>query len=456
MTADEATIQTALARVRQTLDALSIPLPAAGFWPILEAEIRSALERNDEREDPVRVAIERWVGKKALRNPNFFVDHSLQTHEDVAIQISFQYRKESRAIATAYEPYHRQEAQGTLEGLWDRTTKNRFVEETLRWRRAGVGQVIACNRCGRTGKTRCGECRGVGSRSLQCARCKGKGEIERQDKIVGGSVGGKKGSAGAGVILRKDDCRPCGGTGQVKETCAVCHGGREITCDACQGTRDLWDHEVIEARVTVPTATIEVRPDPDLESKWVVDIVRSRSLGVIQHEAASDGSANQDRQLAAAFSGGRLLFERIESRVVPVTVATFDWKGRPHKVFLIDGEIRSLAPTAFRSAKRVALLYAVLVAGLLAVGRWAATSYYSDPEPGVLSEPPPAPREWAIVNTVAANVRNGSSAQSEVLGQVLQGDSLEILGPATSGWLPVRFLDATGYISRDLVLETRP
>lgn len=455
-TADESTIQRAVARARKALDSQGFALPAPAFWSRLEAEIRSALERNDEREEPVRGAVEEWVGAKALRDPNFAVDHSIRTYEDVAIQIEFAYHKENREVATAHEPSSRQSVEGELEDLWERSVPEHFVQKSHEWRRRGTGEVVPCHRCKRTGKQACEKCSADGFLEEKCRKCDGGGEIHRQDKVVGGT-GGKAGGLGAAVVFRTEQCRSCRGTGKVEKRCGNCRGRGEIICTICEGVRELWQHEVIRAESSVTSGQLQLRPDTDINPKWVSSAVQDM-IGI---ESPYNEEANRGRTLAKELTTGRLLHERIKLAVVPVTIATFEWRGQQRRVYLVDGKARSRHAHAFLGKKRVAI--AAGAGGLaLAVAGWFGFAALTAPRPALdrdtFSDAPPAafaPRR-AVVTATGANIRRGATTGTLVVGQVLRGDTLEITGQAGNGWLHIRFAGGDGYISPSLVRELNP
>lgn len=360
---DALTVDRAVRNLKDSFASQGFPVPGTDFWKAFRAAVAEALARNDESEAVVRKTIEKWVASRLFPDPTFEMSNLL-IREDVGIACEILYHRETRHTSTVSEPWAKQTAQGEhgeLEGLWD-STVDPFVARERAWSRRGSGAKQPCALCDRTGKIECGECTGDGEVTEKCGKCGGKGEIERQDRVVGGSRGGGRSSVGAAVVLRREQCVTCRGTGSVTRRCKTCRGSGKVTCAACQGARDVWTSERIHAQVTTPKGIIQLRPDIAMNPKWILQPA-SEAVSFEEALAVSSGA-----DLAPALTKGRILHHRITCSVLPVSLAAFHWRGKERRIYIVDGVVRSKHTLPFLSAKRLATTAAVLA--VVAVGLW--------------------------------------------------------------------------------------
>lgn len=94
-----------------------------------------------------------------------------------------------------------------------------------------------------------------------------------------------------------------------------------------------------------------------------------------------------------------------------------------------------------KSTGRVSLGIGVLVAGSTLAGVAASGSAHADP--------------YQITATDSVNVRSAPGLEGEVVGTFGGGQRVESVGEEQNGWLPVRFMGDTAYISTDYVKTDR-
>lgn len=93
-----------------------------------------------------------------------------------------------------------------------------------------------------------------------------------------------------------------------------------------------------------------------------------------------------------------------------------------------------------KSTGRMSLGIGVLVAGSTLAGVAASGSAHADP--------------YQITATDSVNVRSAPGLEGEVVGTFGGGQRVESVGEEQNGWLPVRFMGDTAYISTDYVKTT--
>lgn len=60
-------------------------------------------------------------------------------------------------------------------------------------------------------------------------------------------------------------------------------------------------------------------------------------------------------------------------------------------------------------------------------------------------------QEYAMYVTDSVRVRTGPNTDSDVMGYHDKGETVTVTGPEENGWLPVRFGDQKGYMSKEFL-----
>ncbi|XP_046369543.2 protein SSUH2 homolog [Haliotis rufescens] len=247
---------------------------------------------------------------------------------------------ESRSTAWAFEPFCGQildtPANGPAPGPWDITPSpgpTMFQDGKMDLEVPHTSSVKACHNCCASGWIQCNKCFGLGRE--QCTFCNGRG-CSRQ-YIDGDWV--------------DRSCTSCNGRGM--RTCHRCHGCGRITCTLCDGKTRLkcyikltilWVNHVndhIVERTELPDHLIREVTGHQAFQETAPRVFPVNHFPDQEINAASKRIVGSH---AGAFPTERILMQRHQVRIVPVTQAFFNWKEKDSDFFIYGFENKVFAP----------------------------------------------------------------------------------------------------------------
>lgn len=246
---------------------------------------------------------------------------------------------EARVTSWAYVPYTGQPIDGPHNGHppgpWDIQAQppTLFVNQKTEIEVPHTASVKPCHNCMALGRIRCHRCFGRGR--VRCSSCGGRGHrtVYRNGEH------------------EHERCHWCHGEGRSR--CMTCHGFGMITCNCCQGscnlkcyikltitwTNHLQDH--IVERTALPDHLIR-----NVQGKVAFQEQQPRVWPINHFPDAEINSASQRivNQHASAFPCEKLLMQRHQVRIIPVTHALYKWKNQDSDFYVYGFDKKVYAP----------------------------------------------------------------------------------------------------------------
>ncbi|XP_052781226.1 protein SSUH2 homolog isoform X2 [Mya arenaria] len=246
---------------------------------------------------------------------------------------------EARSTAWAYDPYSGQPIDGPQNGPapgpWDiqAAPPATFQNQQSHIEVPHTASVKPCHNCMAMGRVRCHRCFGRGR--VRCTSCAGRGHktVYRNGEH------------------EHERCHWCHGDG--RRRCCTCHGFGMVTCACCQGhcslkcyikltitwTNHLTDH--IVERTALPDHLIR-----NVAGRVAFTETQQRVWPINHFPDAEINNASNRlvNQHATAFPSERLLMQRHQVRIVPVTQAMYKWKDTNSDYFVYGFEKKVYAP----------------------------------------------------------------------------------------------------------------
>ncbi|XP_052285249.1 protein SSUH2 homolog [Dreissena polymorpha] len=246
---------------------------------------------------------------------------------------------EARSTAWAYEPNTGQVIDGPhngpAPGPWDiqATPPAVFQDQKTFIEVPHTASVKPCHNCLAMGRIRCHRCFGRGR--VRCTWCNGNGHKTEYRN-------GKH---------ERERCHWCHGHG--RRSCDTCHGYGMVTCSGCQGHCNLkcyirltiiWTNHIedhIVERTMLPdhlirTVSGQVAFSETQPRVWPVNHFPDGEI--------NNASNRLVAQHASAFPSERILMQRHQVRIIPVTQALYKWKGADSDFFVYGFEKKVYAP----------------------------------------------------------------------------------------------------------------
>ncbi|XP_060604366.1 protein SSUH2 homolog isoform X2 [Ruditapes philippinarum] len=247
---------------------------------------------------------------------------------------------EGRSTSWAFVPYSGQPIDGPhngpAPGPWNIEAKppNLFQNQKTEIEVPHTASVKPCHNCMAMGRIRCHRCFGRGR--VRCSSCAGRGHktVYRNGEH------------------EHERCHWCHGDG--RRRCMTCHGFGMITCVCCQGhcqlkcyikltilwTNHLQDH--IVERTALPDHLIR-----NVQGQVAFQEQQLRVWAINHFPDAEINTASQRlvAQHATAFPTERILMQRHQVRIIPVTQAYYKWKGQDLDYFVYGFDKKVYAPS---------------------------------------------------------------------------------------------------------------
>jgi len=202
-----------------------------------------------------------------------------------------------------------------------------FKDEVRLVQVPNTASTKSCHRCRGTGGVTCRDCNGKGW--SRCLNCHGDGWMQDSSGHRERCFYCQHSKHGHG----QQDCTKCGSKGKVN--CATCDGHGQISCYIQLSiTWKINTAEHIIERLDLPSDLIrdvsgQVAYEEEAPRVKPIDAFGD-SLGI--KEASTSLVFNH----VNSFSDHKVIRQRHQVRIVPVTKVTYEWKGKPH-VFYVYG-----------------------------------------------------------------------------------------------------------------------
>ncbi|XP_066995275.1 protein SSUH2 homolog isoform X2 [Anabrus simplex] len=247
---------------------------------------------------------------------------------------------EKRETSWTYTPYTGLDYDGVDNGVaplpWDieATPTKIFQDEIKIMQVPHTASVKACHRCHRIGTVSCSDCKEKGW--VRCIHCNG-------------SSYGKDGDG------NKERCYYCYSTthGRGRQDCDKCSATGKVNCPACDGSGQIlcfiqltitWKlntSEHITERVSLPEKLVRVASGEvafEEEGPTVSPVVK------FPDETINLASAQLLQQHKRAYKDLKLLAQRQQVRIIPVSTIRYDWKSHSGEFFIYGYENKVYAP----------------------------------------------------------------------------------------------------------------
>ncbi|KAL5014371.1 hypothetical protein ScPMuIL_008641 [Solemya velum] len=273
-------------------------------------------------------------GKKAAQDMTF---RDLQSTS--AFHYTLETFAEGRQTCWAYEPFKGQTIDGPFNGLapgpWDIQMQPTamFQNSKMEMEVPHTASVKPCHGCMAMGRIQCKNCHGRGR--VHCDTCHGSGRVS---------------------VYRDGDhhhehCTWCHGEG--RRHCHTCHGDGMVTCHTCKGCSQLkcyikltvlWNNHVIDhivERTALPDHLIR-----SVTGQIAFEESQLRVWPINHFPDAEINNASQRlvNQHSTAFPSERILMQRHNVRIIPVTQAIYTWKEKQSNFFVYGFENQVHAP----------------------------------------------------------------------------------------------------------------
>ncbi|XP_064399317.1 protein SSUH2 homolog [Halichondria panicea] len=307
----------------------------------------------DEARDALLSEVEKHCcyGKKAARDLVF-----LNITPSSAFHYQLETFTEGRKTTWQHEPFAGQlidgPQNGPAPGPWDIAAQPNqlFQDHEKHFEVPHTASVKVCHNCVGAGMTQCWRCRGRGR--VICGSCDGSGH--KLQPVVhhdhghhhhghghGHGHGHHDHHGGSHVDMERVPCHQCNGTG--KKRCWTCNGFGRIECSVCRAKCQLkW---YIKLTVTWKTHKadhiVERTALPDhliraAEGKVAFQDQQPRVYHVYNFpdQAVNNASKQLVDSHATAFANEKILMQRQWIRIVPVSEARCDYKGKSFNYFV--------------------------------------------------------------------------------------------------------------------------
>lgn len=302
---------------------------ARGRWgtTLSEQEARAALLEHVKRHC--------CYGASAARNMAITaLDHAS------ALQYSLETFTERRETAWSFSPYLGEEVDGADNGPaplpWDLEVhpSQPFTSEVKCQPVPHTSSVKQCHRCKGSGSTLCADCHGKGW--VHCISCHGNG----YDTDASGY---------------KERCFYCHSSihGRGRQDCVKCSAKGKMTCPTCEGGGLLlcFIQLTVTWRVNVSEHIVDRMSVPEDLVRNVTGAVafveegpRVLPIAHFPDETINMASAQLLRDHERDFSNQRILAQRHQVQVIPVTGATYKWKSSKGEFYVYGNEHKVYAP----------------------------------------------------------------------------------------------------------------
>ncbi|XP_013384139.1 protein SSUH2 homolog [Lingula anatina] len=240
---------------------------------------------------------------------------------------------EKRQTSWAYEPYIGQPIDGPhngpAPGPWDIQVQppTKFKTQHSHVEVPHTASVKPCHDCIGNGRVRCHHCHGCGH--SRCHHCHGHGTVERYED----------------GHHHHHTCHVCHGSGNAR--CHVCHGHGQVPCRTCDAkgnlkcfirltitwTNNMNDH--IVERTSLPdelirSVTGQVAFEEELPRVWPINHFPDATI----NQASQQLVERHNTQ----FQMERILLQRHQVRIIPVTESLYTWKGKDYNFFVYGFE----------------------------------------------------------------------------------------------------------------------
>jgi len=244
---------------------------------------------------------------------------------------------EKRETSWTYAPHKGGEVDGPGRGgaplPWDmeEPPANMFKEEVRVVTVPHTGVVKACHKCRGTGGMSCRDCSGKGW--VRCLHCHGDVYLSEH------------GSGGLG----RDRCYYCQHSkhGHGHQDCSKCQAKGKVSCATCEGTAHIrcyiqlsitWrvnTAEHIVEKLNIPEDLIrdvsgQVAFEEEMPKVFPVDAFNDDVIKMASSQLVASHAAN--------FLDQRILRQRHQVRIVPVTRVNYEWKGRGRSFYVYGYE----------------------------------------------------------------------------------------------------------------------
>lgn len=368
-----------------SVDNLKSAIAKNSFVDLDEALINSIHQLSDKveqtqsiNEQTAKEIIDKWHKKNLLGTKKFDATRlQLTVSNEQTIYLQSQYHCETREFKTYYEPYSNQTIPDKAEELWDKPAHNEFTVGEIKWKRIGNNEIKNCFSCSASGLVTCGDCRGSGKVWVQCPNCKGKGQIERTDAIIGRGGGKMAG----GVVLRHEQCVRCQATGKLQVTCSKCNGRGELTCGTCHGKKKLFYYDQVEGKTSVISKDLILSTFPNLKDRWIKENKTPFPIQYkdeIQEEQKIKGRTAKDNSLTKQIPpNGKLLLEKYSVKVLPTAKITFSFNNKARELYISDNNVFANETGYLYDRKKTSIVIGI-VATIIIVVSVLAYNWYSN------------------------------------------------------------------------------
>ncbi|KAL5015046.1 hypothetical protein ScPMuIL_009316 [Solemya velum] len=265
------------------------------------------------------------------------------TFQDLKSSSAFHYKLETfaegRQTCWANEPFRGQQLDGPFNGPapgpWEiqMQPQTMFTDSKVAVEVPHTASAKPCHECLALGRVRCYRCHGRGR--VRCTPCLGSGHVTRYRQGEHERV----------------NCTFCHGRG--RRQCYTCHGNGMVTCTTCQGTTQLkwyikltvqWTNHIIDhivERTTLPDHLIR-----NVTGQVAFEESQLRVWPVNHFPDAEINNASQRlvNQHSTAFPSEKILMQRHNVRIIPVTQAMYRWKDKDSSYFVFGFENKVHAP----------------------------------------------------------------------------------------------------------------
>ncbi|KAJ1525660.1 hypothetical protein ONE63_008878 [Megalurothrips usitatus] len=257
-----------------------------------------------------------------------------------ALQYTLETFTERRETAWTFTPYLGEEVDGSENGPaplpWDLEVQpaQRFASEVKCLPVPHTSSVKQCHRCKGSGSVQCADCHGKGW--VHCISCHGNG----YDTDASGY---------------KERCFYCHSSihGRGRQDCVKCSAKGKMSCPTCEGGGQLlcFIQLTVTWRVNVSEHIVDRMAVPEDLVRNVTGAVAFVEEGCrvfpIVHfpdETINMASAQLLRDHDTDFSTQRILAQRQQVQVIPVTGATYKWKNSKGEFYVYGNELKVYAP----------------------------------------------------------------------------------------------------------------
>lgn len=210
-----------------------------------------------------------------------------------------------------------------------------FKDEVRLVQVPNTASTKSCHRCRGTGGVTCRDCNGKGW--SRCLNCHGDGWMQDSTGYRERCFYCQHSKHGHG----QQDCHKCGSKGKVN--CTTCEGHGQIRCFIQLSiTWKVNTAEHIIERLDLPTELIR---DVSGQVAFEEEAPRVKPVEAFtENQDIKEASASLVFNQLNAFSDHKVIRQRHQVRIVPVTRVTYEWKGKLHVFYVYGYENKSHLP----------------------------------------------------------------------------------------------------------------